>query len=143
MGIGAACAHLGGYPDRLHDFFRRRTVPQRRLGVAANTVRTLRDVRRCDGDQLLDLGRQRAVGEDALAEGGESIMDVRRELLTCRREIRCRLWEDVFGHDALLFSPAVTTGSLVTEMVPGSANATGRRPRILSGVQASGRLHVG
>ncbi len=28
-------------------------------------------------------------------------------------------------------------------MVPGSANATGRRPRILSGVQASGRLHLG
>ena len=76
-------------------------MDQRCLCVTANTVRTLRDVRRRDSDELLHLGRQCAFGEDTLAEGGEGIMDARREFLACCSEIRRGLWEDVFRHDAL------------------------------------------
>jgi hypothetical protein len=41
-----------------------------------DAVRALRDVRDCDGDDLLGFRGQRPVGEDSLAEGIECCFDV-------------------------------------------------------------------
>ena len=75
MRVSAAGAHLGRDPDRFHQFLRRRPRAQRRLGMAANAVGTLRGVRDGHGDELLGLLRQGAVGEDGLAEGLEGVVD--------------------------------------------------------------------
>ena len=48
--------------------------------MSTNAVWTLSDVCGGDGDQLLDLDRQRTLGEDALAEARERIVNIRRKL---------------------------------------------------------------
>jgi hypothetical protein len=55
MRVCSARAHLGCNPGRLHDFLRARAMTQRRLRVTADAIRTLRDVRCRDGDELLGL----------------------------------------------------------------------------------------
>jgi hypothetical protein len=76
MSVGAPSPHLGGDPNCFHELLWRCTVAQRRLGVPLDAVRALRDVRDCDGDDLLGLRGQRPVGEDSLAEGIECCFDV-------------------------------------------------------------------
>jgi hypothetical protein len=80
MRVSAACAHLGGDPNRFHHLLLCRTVVHRKLGVAANAVWTLGDVDHRDRDQLLGLDGQRALGEYPLAECLERGGDLRREL---------------------------------------------------------------
>jgi hypothetical protein len=76
MSVGAPSPHLGGDPNCFHELLWRCTVAQRRLGVPLDAVRALRDVRDCDGDDLLGLRGQRSLGEDSLAEGIECCFDV-------------------------------------------------------------------
>ncbi len=76
MSKGTARAHLGGDPDRLHDFGLGRSVTMGGLNVPANAVRTLRHVRDSDGDQLLLLGVQGAGRENALAEATPRFFDL-------------------------------------------------------------------
>ena len=52
----------------MHDFLLRRTLAQCAFGMAADAIRTLRDMGHGHGDQLLGLARQCFVGEDTLAE---------------------------------------------------------------------------
>jgi hypothetical protein len=87
MRVGGAGAHFGGDPDRLHHLGLGRTALQCQLGVAADAVRALRDVRRRDGDQLLGLGRQRAVGEGTLAESAERGIGLGRQLAALLRQL--------------------------------------------------------
>src|SRR5688572_23573764 len=100
MSVGATRAHLRGDPNCLHDFVRRCAMAHRSLGVAAYAIRTLSNVRHCDGNQLLSLNCQGAVGEHALAESCESVMNVWRKLLARRRELGGGMGEDVSRHDA-------------------------------------------
>ena len=53
-------------------------MPQRRLGVSLDAVRALGNVRYRDGDDLLNLGRQRALRENLLAEGMKGRLSIRR-----------------------------------------------------------------
>ncbi len=82
-GVGESTpgAHLRGHPDRLHDLLGGVALAHRQLGVAVDAVRALGHVRDGNGDELLGLLRQRAVGEDSLAEALERVVDSRRQLL--------------------------------------------------------------
>lgn len=53
MRVGRTGAHFRGHPNRLHDFFGRRTTFLSQFRMAANAIRTLRDVSGRDRDQLL------------------------------------------------------------------------------------------
>ena len=64
MSVGASSPHLGGDPNCFHEFLWRCTVAQRRR-MPLDAVRALRDVRDCDGDDLLGLCGQGPVGEDS------------------------------------------------------------------------------
>jgi hypothetical protein len=79
MGKRAARPHLGSDPDRLHQLLLRHTVSQRGFSVAADAVRALRYVRYRDGDDLLDLGGKRSIGEDLAAERLECLLGLRSE----------------------------------------------------------------
>ena len=68
MRVSAACAHFRGDPNRFHHFLLGRAVVHRKLGVAANAVRTLGNVGHRDRDQLLGLRRQRAVSKNGLTQ---------------------------------------------------------------------------
>src|SRR5690349_13809408 len=92
MCVGAAGPHLGGDPDRLHDFLRGCSVLHRRFGVTLDAIGTLSDVGGCYRDELLCLGWQCAVGEHELAEGVERGLDVGRELLTLPGEVLGCWW---------------------------------------------------
>ena len=85
--VGAARAHLGRDPDRLHQLPLVGTLAQRRLGMALDAVRALGDVGDGNGDQLLGLRVQRAVGEDLLAELLEGVVCARSELLAPLRDL--------------------------------------------------------
>src|SRR5690606_13804709 len=52
MGVGCSGAHFGGYPDCFHYFFFRSTLSKCLRSVRTNTVRTLGNVRYCNGNQL-------------------------------------------------------------------------------------------
>ena len=74
MGVCSSGAHFGGHPDRLHQFLRRSACSACCLGVPLDAVWALGNVRDRDrdGDDLLDLCWQSAVGEDRVAEGIKS-----------------------------------------------------------------------
>jgi hypothetical protein len=81
MRISAACPHLGGHRDRLHQLLRRCAVPQRGLGVSVNAIGASRDMGHGDGDELLRLGGQGALGENLVTERSERRLDLGGELL--------------------------------------------------------------
>lgn len=87
MGIGAASAHLGGDPDRFHDLGFARLMPQCRLRVTLDAIGALGDMGDGDGDQLLGLCIQGAIGEHSPAEHLERLFSVRRQRLAalCQR----------------------------------------------------------
>jgi hypothetical protein len=68
MRVGAAGAHLGRNPDRLHEFFPRGTCAQCRLRVAMNAVVALCHVGNSNRDHLLHLRRQSPVRKNGLTE---------------------------------------------------------------------------
>ena len=78
MRVGGAGAHFGGDPDRFHELLLGRAFFQCELCVATDAIRALSYMRYRDRDELLRFRRQRAVGEDVLAECSESIVDFRR-----------------------------------------------------------------
>lgn len=70
MRVAAARAHFRRDPDRLRQLFVQGLRAKRRSGVSFDAVRTLGDdVGDGNSDDLLDLGRKRALGEDRLTEG--------------------------------------------------------------------------
>src|ERR1019366_10584717 len=87
MGVRAARSHLGGDPDRLHDFLRACAVLHRRFGMTLDAIWTLRDVSCRDSNKLFCLSRQRALGKHALTERVERGLDSGRELTTLASEI--------------------------------------------------------
>jgi hypothetical protein len=86
--VGAARAHLGRDPDRLHQLLFVGALAQRGRRVASDAVRALRDVGDGGCDQLLRLRVQRAVGEHPPAELLEGVVDVGGELLAPLRDLR-------------------------------------------------------
>ena len=68
MRICPTRAHFGRDPHRLHQLLGSGPLAERRLGMAADAIRTLRHVCHGDGNDLFDLGGQCAVGEDLAAE---------------------------------------------------------------------------
>ena len=76
MRISASRPHLGGNPDRLHQFLARGTLAECRLRVSSDAIRALRNMCHRNRDQLLGLCRQRAVGEDFLTERLKSFLYV-------------------------------------------------------------------
>ena len=65
---------------RFHEFLPCRAMPHSGFGVAADAVGALRDMGDSDGNQLLGLGCQRAIGEDLSAERPECVMRFGRKL---------------------------------------------------------------
>src|SRR5215218_2702065 len=98
VGVGASGAHFGGDPDRLHDLRFGGALAQRDPGMAADAVRALGHVRDRHRDQLLRLFRQRAVGEDLLAERLERLVRLRRELRSVRGQLAGGTGEDGMSH---------------------------------------------
>src|SRR5215208_2627637 len=82
MGIGAPGPHLRRDPDRLHQFLAPSALAQRSLGVTLDAVWALRHMRDRYCNELLGLGRQRAIREHLLAERLEGIVDFGGESLT-------------------------------------------------------------
>src|SRR6187399_1790718 len=82
--------------------------------MAADAVWTLRDVCRRDGNQLLGLGRQRALGKNPGAEVSEGLVNPWRKLLARRSDLLCRLGIDLRHLPALLFRAHTQTSSLQT-----------------------------
>ena len=80
MRVGSASAHFGGDPDRFHELLLGRTLFQCELRVTTDAIGALGHMRYCDRNELLGFGRQRAVGEDALAECSECALDFRRKI---------------------------------------------------------------
>jgi hypothetical protein len=68
MGEGTTRSRFGGDPDCFHQFILRSAMAQCRFRVPFDSVRTLRDVRHRDGNELLDLYRERPFGEYLLTE---------------------------------------------------------------------------
>ena len=83
------------HPDRLHQLLGAGPRAQRRLGVAPDAVRTLRDVGHGDRDDLLRLAIQRSVGDDLLREGTECLLGLGGELLPLVGELVARGRVDV------------------------------------------------
>ena len=77
MRVGSAGGHFGGDPDRFHELLLGRTLFQCELRVTTDAIGALGHMRYCDRNELLGFGRQRAVGEDALAECSECVVDFR------------------------------------------------------------------
>lgn len=94
VGVGAAGAHLGRHPDRLHDLAVLGTSALCEPGVAADAVGALRHVRDRHRNQLLGLLRQRPVGEDLFAECLEGVVGLGRELRPVGGELPRRRWID-------------------------------------------------
>lgn len=87
MRVGTTGSHLGSDPDRLHNFLLGRAMLYRCFGMTLDAIRALRDVGGRDGDKLLCLGRQRAVGEYEFAERVERSLDVGSEFPTLAGEV--------------------------------------------------------
>ena len=75
-----AGAHFRRHPDRFHQLLMRSAFAQRGARVAANAIRALRDVRDGDGNDVLGLGGEGAIGEDRLPELVECRCGAGREL---------------------------------------------------------------
>jgi hypothetical protein len=87
MGISAARPHLGGDPDRLHNFLWACSVFHRRFGMTLDAIGALRDVSSRDSDKLFCLSWKRSLGKHALTERVERRLDSGRELATLASEI--------------------------------------------------------
>lgn len=88
MRVGAASAHFGCHPDRLHDLLVARTLALGGARVALDAVRALRGMRHGDGNELLGDRGQRAVGENRPTETLESFVGFGSKLLSPRGELR-------------------------------------------------------
>lgn len=86
----------------MHDFLLRRTLAQCAFGMAADAIRTLRDMGHGHGDQLLGLARQCAVDEDTLAEGLERGGRSGRELLPLALQLSLRFRVHLAFHGRFL-----------------------------------------
>jgi hypothetical protein len=97
-------------------------VAQRGLGVAADAVGALGDVRDGDRDQLLGLAVQRALGEDLLAERLEGLVRARRELCPSVRDLAAR------GRiEGIALAGANGLEVLIADSFVGSRRPSGRR----------------
>jgi hypothetical protein len=90
MGVSTASSHLGGDPDRLHDFLWACSVFHRRFGMTLDAIRALRDVCSRDGNKLFCLSRQRALGKNALLNASNADWIVGAS----SRRLRARSWDD-------------------------------------------------
>src|SRR6266550_3533376 len=87
MGVSTSRSHLGGDPDRLHDFLRACAVFHRCFGVTPDAIRELRDVSGRDSNKLFYFNRQRALGKHTLTERIERGLDSGCQLTTLASEI--------------------------------------------------------
>ena len=79
MSKGSAGPHLGGHPDRLHQFLRGGAGPLSGLGVPLDAIGALGDMGDGNGNQLLRLGVESTIGEHLAAERIERRLGVGRK----------------------------------------------------------------
>ncbi len=83
----ATRSHLGGNPNCFHDLLFGGAFLQSEIGVAADSIGTLGDLRHRDRDEFLEFRWQRAIGKYPLAERPEGAVDCRRRFSTFLRQI--------------------------------------------------------
>lgn len=90
MSIGASGAHFRGNPNCLHQFLLQGAMPQRRLCMALDAIRTLSDMRDRNSDDLLHSCRKRAIGENFPTERLKGLLCVWGQFATLLRKLSCR-----------------------------------------------------
>src|SRR4051794_39651720 len=123
VGVGAARAHLGSYPNGLHELVFGGTPSQRRLGVGSDAVRALGDMSSGDSDELLGLGVQGTVGEHLSAELLKGVVGTGSKLLAPLRDLGGGGGIDGLRHDV------VTSGSPIARSAGEGCPIIVRAPR--------------
>jgi hypothetical protein len=90
VGKRTPCTHFGRHPNGFHNLAVGRTSVKRTLGVPLDAVRALRDVRNCNGDQLLSFLVNLAIGKNGCTKGLEGVRGLWRQIVTLSCKIATR-----------------------------------------------------